>query len=142
MRSGYSLFEMCAVLVLMGLTSAALWSGGRGFRDRASVVGAREAVAGLVAEARAAALLHGGAEVRVVSGPWRAWYDSGGRVGRNLDVEREWGVRVTLRGSRDSTSLRYDALGLGRVASETFRFHRGRAESALVVSGYGRVRRR
>ena len=37
--------------------------------------------------------------------------------------------------------IRFDALGLGQVASETLRFRRGGAEAGLVLSSYGRVRR-
>ena len=55
---------------------------------------------------------------------------------KNLKV-----VRVDT-GRRDTLVLAFDALGLGRVASATIVFRRGAAERALVVSGYGRVRRR
>ena len=45
------------------------------------------------------------------------------------------------RGGRGDR-LAYDALAVGRVASGTLTFRRGDAESSVVVSGYGRVRRR
>jgi hypothetical protein len=106
-----------------------------------AVVAAREAVAGLVAEARMAALTHGGATVRLEASPWRGWLQVGDSVARTVALERDLGVVVALARSRSSVALEYDALGLGRVASETLRFQRGDQERALVVSGYGRVRR-
>jgi len=37
--------------------------------------------------------------------------------------------------------ITYDALGIGRMASATLRFQRGRAVSTLVVSSLGRATR-
>jgi hypothetical protein len=36
--------------------------------------------------------------------------------------------------------LRYDALGIGRLANATIVVRRGAAQSTFVVSAYGRVR--
>lgn len=141
MRTGHTLLELTAVLVLAALAASVAVPAGVGLRDRMAVVAAREAVAGLVAEARVSALAHGGATVHVASEPWRAWIQVGDSAAPAEALEREWGVRVRLSRDRASTALAYDALGLGRVASETLRFRRGSAEAALVVSGYGRVRR-
>jgi Tfp pilus assembly protein FimT len=138
---GHTLLELVAVLLLLALAfGAAIPAGGR-LRDRAAVIAARESVAGLVAEARAAAVAHGGADVLVESGPWRAWYVAGDSVRRTLPIESELGVSVLLGRGRLSTEVHYDALGLGRVASETLVFTRGGQQSGLVLSAYGRVRR-
>ncbi len=141
MRRGYTLFEICAGLLLVTLAASAFLPAGRSLLDRMAVVAAREAVAGLVAEARVAALTHGGARVHLASGPWRAWAQVGDSVFGRVGLEEELAVTVELSRDRTATELRYDALGLGQVASETLRFLRGQAASSLVVSAYGRVRR-
>lgn len=142
MRSAYTLIEMIFVMLLMAVTALGVLPAARRLRDRMAVVGAREAVAGLFAEARVQALLRGGATVSLRSGSRRAWTRSGDSLIRSIDLEREFAVSVSIGRGRDSSDLSYDALGIGRVTSETLIFRRGREEATLVVSGYGRVRRR
>ncbi len=142
MRRGYTLIELGLVLVLSSTTCLVLLSPARNFRDRMAVVAAREAMAGLFARARVDALLRGGSTVHVRAGPWRAWSESSDTVLGTVEVQRDYSVAVTLGGGRTSADVRYDGLGVGRVASVTLEFHRGREETALIVSGYGRVRRR
>lgn len=141
MTRGHTLFELCAALLLASLALSAVVPLGRGIRDRMAVLAAREAVAGLVAEARSAALGSGAAAVHLASDPWRAWVQAGDSVYPAVGLEAEWGVAVDLSRGRTAATLAYDAMGLGRVASETLRFRRGGRTAALVVSGYGRVRR-
>lgn len=141
MRDGHTLLELCSALLLAALAGSVLLRGGRDLRDGMAVVAAREAVAGLVAEARVHAVARGGAVVRIEGGPWRASAEAGDSVLRSVALEEELGVLVTLTRGRTATELRFDALGLGQVASETVRFRRGDVERALVISGYGRVRR-
>ena len=62
------------------------------------------------------------------------------------DPGRELGVeRVGPDGPSDAplppVVITYDALGIGRMASATLRFQRGRAVSTLVVSSLGRATR-
>lgn len=141
MRRGHTLFELCAALLLASLAASTLIPPARGLLDRMAVVAAREAVAGLFAEARLAAIEHGGASVHVRSGPSRAWAQIGDSVFGSVALERDLSVTVELPRGRSTTELRFDPLGLGQVASETITFRRGAAASSLVVSGYGRVRR-
>jgi Tfp pilus assembly protein FimT len=141
MRRGYTLFEICAVLLLAAVAVSALLPAGKAVVDRMAVVAAREAVAGLVADARVAAVTHGGATVQMRSGPWRAWAQVGDSAFGLVGLEELLSVTVELSQDRSASELRYDALGLGQVASETLRFRRGSSSSVLVVSGYGRVRR-
>ncbi len=138
---GHTLVELVAVLFLIALSCGALLPAGRRLRDKAAVIAGREAVAGLLAEARLAAVTRGGADVRVASNPWRAWYVTGDTIRRALSLEIDLGVSVVLPRGRTAAEIHYDALGLGRVASETLRFTRGDQESGLVLSSYGRVRR-
>lgn len=142
MRRGFTLFELCAVLLLAAIAASALLPLGRALADRMAVVAAREAVAGLIAEVRVVALTHGGAAVHLGAGPWRAWAEAGDSLFGWVALERDLSVTVELSRNRATTELRYDAAGVGQVASETLRFRRRDAVSELVVSGYGRVRRR
>jgi Tfp pilus assembly protein FimT len=140
MRRGITLLELATVLLLLGLLGAITLPLGRRLSDRLAVVSAREALAGLVAEARAAALHHGGASVRLDREPFRAWYEAAGVPRRWVAVERDLDV-IMLLGRDLPHEVRFDGLGLGQVASTTVRFRRGDAEAGLTFSSYGRVRR-
>lgn len=142
MRRGYTLIELSLVLVLTGVTCLALLSTAHQLRDRMAVVAAREAVAGLFARARVDALLTGGSVVHVRCVPSRAWVEGAAGAFASVELEKELSVTVTLGRGKTSADILYDALGIGRVASETMTFHRGRQHAKLIVSGYGRVRRR
>jgi hypothetical protein len=142
MQRGHTIAELCAVLLLLTLGVSFLEPAARRMRERMAVVAAREAVASLLAEARIDAVQRGGAVVTLEAEPWRASLEVAGLMPRHVALERDLGVRVDLSRGRSETEIRYDALGLGQVASETITFLRGRAEAALVVSAYGRVRRR
>jgi len=142
MRRGYTLIELSLVLVLAGVTCLSLLSTARRLRDRMAVVAAREAVAGLFARARVDAILTGGSAVHVQSVPSRAWMEGAQGAFSSVELATDLSVTVTLGGGRSSADMQYDALGIGRVASETMTFHRGRQQAQLIVSGYGRVRRR
>lgn len=105
------------------------------------MVAAREAVAGLLAEARTVAPAFAGASVRIESDPGRAWIQLGDSVGPPVLLEDDTGVEIVLSGGRSGTEVAYDALAVGRIASETIRFRVGDEEAGLTVSGFGRVRR-
>ena len=141
MRRGYTLLELSAVLALMAVAVAILLSAPEGTRDRWAVESAREQVAGLLAEARTAAVAWGGATVHLSATEAAAWYEAGGVERRRVELAEDVDLELLLPRARTDAELRYDALGLGQVASQTLRFRRGAAEATLVVSGYGRVRR-
>jgi prepilin-type N-terminal cleavage/methylation domain-containing protein len=138
---GFTVVELVVVLLLLGVTTASVAPAARRQRDRALVLGAREAVVGLIAEARTAAMESGAASVRIVAVPARAEVVSQARILRTAAIASDFGVSIAIGGS-SQVELMYDALGLGRVASQTIAFTRGREATELVVSGYGRVRRR
>lgn len=142
MSHGYSLVETVMVVTIFAMAVASLAPAARRYRDASSVVAARESVVGLIAEARVRALGRGGVAVHLGGDPFRAWVTQSDSVVRVLLLGRDLGVTLELGRSRTETRLAYDALALGRVASETLTFRRGDAERSLVVSGYGRVRRR
>jgi len=106
--------------------------------DDVATYSAREEVAGLIADARVRAIAQGGAVVTIDS--FRAASHSGAGESRSVHLHSDFGVRVNT-GARGAVRLAYDALGLGRVASATLVFERGRSQRTLVVSAYGRVRR-
>ena len=141
MSRGTTLIELATVLLLMGLGGAVLLPVGSRIRNRIAVASARESVAGLFAEARSAAVLHGGSSVHLTDRPWRAWYEVSGIRRRSVHLEKDHSVSVIVDRGGSPYEVRFDALGLGRAASSTLRFRRGAAEAGLTLSSYGRVRR-
>lgn len=144
--------EIVTALALLAAAGAPAVKGARRALDRMAVTGAREAVVGLVARARSEALLRGGADVVVSEAPGRARVEvteeearGGGepvrRVVARVDLAERFGIEVEVAGRAGRATLHFDGLGLGTMASRSFRFRRGGAEARLVVSGYGRVRR-
>ena len=141
MERGHTLLELTVAVLLMATITGSLLPAAVRYRRKAAVVAARESVAGLLAEARAVAPGFAGAVVRIESDPWRAWIQVSDSVGRSIQLEEPAGVQVVLSRSRMRTEVSYDALGIGRVASETIRFRLDGEEAGLTVSSFGRVRR-
>jgi type II secretory pathway pseudopilin PulG len=139
---GHTLVELTFVLLLMGVAAASVAPTARQLQERAAVAAAREAVVGLLAEARLAAIETGGATVWIDSGSGLAQAIASGTTLRRVALTTDFGVTLRLSGSQPHVELRYDALGLGRMSSITIVLRRGRAAAELVVSSYGRVRRR
>ncbi len=141
MRRGYTLLELLTVLLVMACAVNALLPAARSLTDRMAVVAAREALVGLVARVRSEAITHGGATLTILSDPPSAWIDAGDTLVTRSEIGSAFGVTLHLTGRRDRARLAFDALGLGRVASQTIRIRRGDASAGIVVSSYGRVRR-
>jgi prepilin-type N-terminal cleavage/methylation domain-containing protein len=139
---GHTLIELLFVLLLFGITAAAVTPAAREYRDRAAVIAAREAVIGLLAQARLSAIERGGARVQIVPAGGRAESIVGDSVMRSIRLRGDFGVDVRSGGAADTVDIRYDALGLGRVASQTVDLARGDEVAELVVSSFGRVTRR
>jgi prepilin-type N-terminal cleavage/methylation domain-containing protein len=140
-RRGFSLLEMLAALTILSVIAASSFPVLRGAIDRFAVLGAREEVAGLFHRARMEAITHGGSRVRARRSPPVLELLLGPEVVEQVDLERSYRTTLTLSRDRPESTLRYDALGLGRVASQTLLFSRGSAEARLTVSAYGRIRR-
>lgn len=139
---GFTLLEVAAALLLMGVSLGIAVPRVRALVDRSAVLGAREALVGLVGEARVRAVAHGGATVWIRTRPATALLEAGGDSVRLLRLEEDFGVALAFPGTRTQVALRFDGLGLGRVSSETVRITRNGREARMVVSAYGRVRRR
>jgi len=142
MSRGTTLLETLTVVVLVAMVVGAGGPTVQSLADRATVSMAREALVGLVAEARIVALARGGATVVIERRPPRASITVDGRVVRSLEEGVPTAIGLDLGRGRDRLELSYDALGLGRVASATVRLRLRDTERTLVISSYGRVRRR
>jgi len=139
---GHTLIELLLVLTLLGASTASLAPTARRYRDRSSVVAAREAVVGLLSEARLAAMEVGEARLALSGDASGARVLIGDSTVRAVDLAGEYQVSLELGGGRVDVDLVFDALGIGRMTAQTIAFRRGDAFAELVVSAYGRVRRR
>lgn len=138
--SGFSLVEVLIALAFVGLTVHVAVPPIRHQADVYAVRLSREEIVGLFARARAHARERGRATVEVREGTDPVLLSHGGReIGRAPVSGR--GVRVELLGRRTEASLVYGPLGTAGFASTSLVLRRGSAESHLVVSSYGRVRR-
>ncbi|MDA1103773.1 MAG: prepilin-type N-terminal cleavage/methylation domain-containing protein [Gemmatimonadetes bacterium] len=139
---GHTLLELLTVLTLFGVGASAAAPTARRLADRAAVHSAREEVVALLGEARSVAMANGSGVVTFAADPPRARIESGTALIRSVDLFGDRDVQLVLGGARDSTVIRFDALGLGRFASETIVLTRGDVSATVVVSSYGRIRRR
>ena len=73
--------------------------------------------------------------------PAEARIEVDGEVLHRLDLEPTWGIELMLSGGRPWAELRFDAVGLGRMAARSVTFTRGSAVARLIISAYGRIRR-
>ena len=142
MRRGFTLLEIATALAVLGVIAGLAVPAFRGAGERLAASAAREAVAGLFARARAEAPLRGGVEVVVEETPPQVRIEAGADTVAVVDVGASFGVTLDLGGSLSVARLRYDPLGIGRIASRTLVFEKGDARLLLVVSAYGRVSRR
>ena len=142
-RCGHTLLELLVVLALLAIAIGLAYPATRAVADAWAVRAARDAAAALLASTRAAAIAHRGAELLVVPADGTVLLRRAGAAPEpRLRLRDEWRVRVISPAfSGDTLVVRYDALGLGRVASRTLRFERGRAVAGLTIASYGRVRR-
>jgi prepilin-type N-terminal cleavage/methylation domain-containing protein len=138
-RAGYSLIELVFVLMLMAILLGIVTAPVARMRDVLAVRGARSELAALVAVTRSTAIAAGGATLVVDVEAGSAWIESGGaRVG---DVQHIAGRHhVELTSSRARLSLRYDALGIGRMSNAVVRVKSGGVTGTITISAYGRVR--
>jgi len=136
---GFTILELAAVLVLLSLSVGSLLPGARRQLDRASVLEAREELAGLFHRARFEAVAFGGATLHLKADSASGTLIAGGEVLDRTVLLEEYGVSLTISAGRPEAELTFDSLGLGRVASQTLRLRKGDAEVALVVSSFGRI---
>jgi hypothetical protein len=139
--TGVTLVELATALALLAVGLSVALPPAAGLRDRLAVGAARNEVMALLLRARAEAPLRGGARIEFELGADEVRLVSGDSLLVLLHPLRDLGVEVSLGGGRESAEVAYDPLGLGRVASRTVIFARGRARDTLRISSYGRVTR-
>jgi len=139
---GYTLIELLAVLTLFAVGASMVSSTARRLGDRAAVTTAREKVVAALGDARVQAMATGRGTVVILADPPEVRTRANGRPDRRVDLDDTGHLRLDLGGGRDSTEIRFDALGLGRMASQTIVLTRGDASATVVVSSFGRIRRR
>lgn len=141
-RQAHTLIELVvalgvlAILLGIGAPPALRW------RDAASVRSARDEIAAGLARARIAAVAHGGASLWLDAAAARFWVAAldGTTVISAVDLADRYGVRLET-GSTAPVEVRFDALGIGRLANRTLRVRRRSAIAGLTISAYGRYRR-
>jgi len=141
MRHGFTILELAGVLALLAVAGSLSFPVGWSVRERLSVVGAREELVGLITRARGEALRHGGSRLIVIRDPAEIRIEAGGEILHRVDIRATWGTELVLSGGRPSFELRFDALGLGRMAARSVTLTRGSAVARLIISAYGRIRR-
>jgi type II secretory pathway pseudopilin PulG len=140
-RSAHTLVELALVLMVVGTLAALTVPPVLHARDELVVRAARNEVAAAIAVTRATAITAGGATFVLDTESGTGWIETAGghRVSDGFPVAARYGVSVSC----DRTpplALRFDALGIGRLANAVIRVRRARAEATLTVSAYGRVR--
>jgi prepilin-type N-terminal cleavage/methylation domain-containing protein len=138
---GFSLPELVLVMTIVGLALGGALPAASHLRDRLAVVGARESMVGIFHRARIEAVAFGGASIVLRVSPPGAELWAGGVLRSSVRLGGDLEVEMTLSSGRERVELLFDALGLGRVASQTIRFSRNGSRSGLVVSSLGRVTR-
>jgi type II secretory pathway pseudopilin PulG len=134
-----NLLELLLVLTLIAILSTAAAPGARAGMDGLRVRHARESAFALATRARAIARERGGADLVLDLANRQARIED--PAGNVLATAGFPDCSIEVAGATASVVLRYDAHGLGRMASRTIRFERGAAQAGLTVSSYGRVRR-
>ena len=145
-RRGFTLVETSTALLLASLGAAAVLPPALRFGDHLRLNAAREALAAVIAEGRGRAIETGSAEITVANSPWRVWVETPDSSYAPLALA-DFGVAVSLGTGgnglpRSSRTLRFNSLGLGSVASQTITLSRGPVSKELVISSYGRVKRK
>jgi len=141
--SGTTLLELILVLSILGVLLGCSYPVFRRGLDGLAVRSARDALGAGVARARATALTRGGAVLIVDLDAARFWVETaaGDTVGVPVDLAARYGVRITTTGtSAKQVTLRFDGIGIGRVANRTFQIRRGDSLAHLTLSAYGRPR--
>lgn len=140
-RPGFTLVELAFVLVLGTFLLALATPGFLRGRDALALRAAREQLLQSVALARALAPLHGSAEVLLEPATARLTVRSGERVHEQLSLRERYGVELTVEGATLAVvPLRFDGLGIGRLANRTIALRRGAARGGITLSMYGRAR--
>jgi len=139
MERGYTLLEILAALAILAVGASMALAPLRRQLDGAAVEASIRLTQSQLARARGEARFRGEGGL-VVDGEAGVLRLVGGDAVVLDSIRLSALHRVSVdTGSREPVSIRFDALGVGRVASRTLLFRRGRVEERLVISSYGRV---
>lgn len=139
---GYTLVELLVVIAVLALLLSVALPPVRRWHDGVAVRAARDEVAAALAATRATAATAGGAALVLDPTGARFWIRlDGAPSGDPTDLRKRYGVLMDAGTGPNEVVLRYDGLGIGRIASRTIRLERGNATAGLTVSAYGRYRR-
>jgi prepilin-type N-terminal cleavage/methylation domain-containing protein len=139
---GHTLVELLVAIAIAAMLLTLSVPPARRWHDGIVVRAARDEIAAALADTRVAAVAAGGAALVLDPTGARFWVrPDGAPPGPPTDLESRYGVRMNAGTGQDEVVLRYDGLGIGRIASRTIRIERGRAAAGLTVSAYGRYRR-
>jgi type II secretory pathway pseudopilin PulG len=142
MSPGHTLVELLFVLTLLAAGASVSAPAARKWSDRAAVVMAREDVVAVLLEARSLAVASGGGSVTFIVNPPSFRLGTATAQREPRPVRWDTTVAMSLGAERDSATVRFDGLGIGRFSNRTIRLERGDASASVVVSSYGRVVRR
>lgn len=142
MARGFTLLEMTVAVSIAALALATGIPAARRSLDRMAVVGAREALVGMLVRTRSEAVARGGATLVLDETRGTVRAEAGEVRLDSLSLSRDFGVRLDVGGSSAEARIRFDGLGIGRIASRTVWMRRGAAAAEVVISSYGRVDRR
>ena len=137
---GHSLVELAAVLTTVGVALLIIAPTIERVRDGLAVRGARDALAQALVHTRIHARMHGGAALHLDADAGSAVILSatGDTLQPPLLLRAQYRTQLDVGGG--AAAIRYDPLGIGRLANRTLRVMRGDAMARLTVSAYGRVR--
>jgi len=141
-RSGYSIIEIAVLLVVLGALAPPLLGSARKLRTSFYLQRSREEAARLFAEARWAAVAHGGATVELATDPAHGIVIAADGDTVMAASHDEGGVTLGLSQGRPTARVRFGPMGVGMVSSQTLRFGLAGEERLLVLSSLGRVSRR
>jgi hypothetical protein len=135
-----SLLEHVIVLLILGVVAHLTFAPLRREVDAIVLRAVRDEVVSLFHRARMEARLHGSAGLLFVEGEDPLLQLSSGRSPYRIAIH-DRGISLEVEGARDEVAITYGSLGIAQVASATLVLRRRGAETRLVVSSYGRVRR-
>jgi prepilin-type N-terminal cleavage/methylation domain-containing protein len=142
-RSGTTLLELLCSLALLGvlLGLAALPVSYAG--DVLGARAARDAILNAAAASRALAIQHGGADLSLTAADGTMAISTRDGVVQDTLAQLASAFRVEIDfgdARAEAVTLRFDALGIGRLANRTVRIRRGSVTAGVTFSAYGRAR--
>jgi Tfp pilus assembly protein FimT len=136
---GFTLLELSTLLCLLAIVLAGAFPALSSWADRIAVASAREELMGFFHQARGEAVARGGVDLFFTSNPATVTLRHEEGVLDSCDLKKRYRITLALSRDRAEAALTFDAMGLGRVASQTLSISRGQVEARLVVSSLGRV---